>query len=102
MTYTPTRCQDKKLAYLRWIRRHLLKQLGQREPEGRPEYQLLGHTPRLGCGSPMPGEIADYYKTQNTGQDHISPRPPSDSPANTTADETTSNTMVLLINSLPP
>jgi hypothetical protein len=29
----------------------------------------------------MPGETADYYKTQNTGQDHISPQPPSDSPA---------------------
>ncbi|MFH1371952.1 MAG: hypothetical protein ABII09_11800, partial [Planctomycetota bacterium] len=47
--YTPTHCQDRKQAYLRWIHRRLLKQLGRREPEGRPEYQLLRRIPRLGC-----------------------------------------------------
>ena len=79
--YTPTHCQDRKLANLRWIHRRLFQQLGRREPEGRPEYQLLRRIPRRGCDTPMPGETADYYKTQNTGQDHISPRPPFDSPA---------------------
>ena len=71
--YTPTHCQDRKQANLRWIHRRLLQQLGRREPEGRPEYQLLRSMPRRGCDTPMPDETADYYKTQNTGQDHISP-----------------------------
>ena len=65
--YTPTHCQDRKLGFLRWIHHRLLKQLERREPEGRPECQLLRRTPRLGCGSPKPGVIADYYKVQNTG-----------------------------------
>jgi len=65
--YTPTHCQDKNLGFLRWTHHHVLEQLERREPEGRPECQLLRRTPRLGCGSPKPGVIADYYKVQNTG-----------------------------------
>jgi hypothetical protein len=44
--YTPTHCQDKKLMFLRWIHHRVLKQLERRDPEGRPECQLLRHTPR--------------------------------------------------------
>jgi len=65
--YTPTHCQDRNLGFLRWTHHHVLKQLERREPGGRPECQLLRRTPRLGCGSPKPGVIADYYKVQNTG-----------------------------------
>ena len=67
MDYIPTHCQDKKQGLLKWIRRTLLEQLERREPVGRPECQLLRRTPRLGCDSPMPGVIFDYYKAQNTG-----------------------------------
>src|SRR4030042_2950930 len=78
--YTPTHCPDRKRENLRWIHRHLLQQLGRREPEGRPEYQLLRRKPRRGCDNPTPGETADYYTTQNTAQDNIWPRPPAASP----------------------
>ena len=64
-TYTPTHCQDKKLGSLRWIHRRVLKPLERREPVGRPECQRLRRAPRPGCGSPTPGAIAGYYKTQN-------------------------------------
>ena len=59
----------------------MLKQLERREPEGRPECQLLRRTPRMGCGSPKPGAVAGYYKTQNIDPGYMSPRPPFDSPA---------------------
>jgi hypothetical protein len=79
--YTPTHCQDKKPGFLRWTHRRILPPLERRESVGQPECQRLRRTPRLGCDTPMPGETADYYKTQNTGQDHILPHLPSDSPA---------------------
>jgi len=79
---TPTHCQDRKPGFLRWIHRRVLKQLARREPGGRPECQLLRHTPRRGYGSPTPRAIYRYYKTQNIGQGNTWPQLPFDSPAN--------------------
>ena len=66
--YTPTQSQDKNYRFLRWIHRRMLKQLERREPEGRPECQLLRRTPRLGCGSPKPGASVGS-KYEFSGQD---------------------------------
>jgi hypothetical protein len=77
--YSPTRCQDRKPVFLRWIYHRVLRPLARREPEGRPQCQRRRRTARLGCCSPAAGATYDYYEAQNTGPGCTSPRPLFDS-----------------------